>query len=119
MSGKVIAGSLLVVIIVAAASPVVGLLAFGALLLAIFMRPQRPAPSGTDEKGDEEPGRVGDLERRLLTLEAEVSRLRSIVAGAASVGVPARPQPATPAPAPAAPAPLRRRPRPSLLPRAR
>ena len=105
MSGKVIAGSLLVVIIVAAASPVVGLLAFGALLLAIFIQPQRPAPSGTDETGDEEPGRVGDLERRLLTLEAEVSRLRSIVAGAASVGVPTRPQPSMPAPAPAAPAP--------------
>jgi len=112
MSGKVIAGSLLVVIIVAAASPIVGLLAFGALLLALVLQPQRPSTSAPEEKSDEEPGHEGDLERRVLTLEAEVSRLRSIVTGAGAIGVPVRPQPATPAPAPPAPTPPRAAPKP-------
>ncbi len=98
MSGKLVVGGLLVVIVVALASPVAGLLAFGALLLAVVLQPQ--APAGPKARDDEEPGRVGDLERRLLTLEAEVSRLRSIVAGAAAVAAPVRPQPPQPAPAP-------------------
>ena len=102
MSGKVIVGGLLVVIIVAAGSPIAGLLAFGALLLALLLRPQ--APAAPQASGGEEPARFGDLERRVLTLEAEVSRLRSLVAGAAA-GVSVRPQPATPAPAPPRPTP--------------
>ena len=53
MSGKIVAGSLLVVIIVAAASPIVGLLALGALLLALVLQPQRPSTSAPQEKSDE------------------------------------------------------------------
>ena len=114
MSGKLIVGGLLVVIVVALASPVAGLLAFGALLLAVVLRPQ--APAGRKVSDGEEPGRVGDLERR-----AAHPRGRGIAAsldrGRRSRGrCPVRPQP--PQPAPRSPA-LRatcRRPLPSRLP---
>jgi uncharacterized membrane protein len=114
MSGKFIVGGLIVVIVVAAGSPIAGLLAFGALLLALILQPQAPAAPKTP--GDEGPGRVGDLERRVLTLEAEVSRLRSIVSGAAAATVASRPQPSTPAPPRPAPAPPKAAPTPPSRP---
>jgi uncharacterized membrane protein len=122
MSGKVVVGGLLLAIVVGLASPILGLVAFVALLAALFLQPEKP--SEPNAKADpQEPGRLGDLERRVLSLEAEVSRLRSLVAGAATFDAPLRPQPAPPPPSPApgptaaAPRQAPPRPRPQMPPR--
>jgi len=104
MSGKLVVGGLILAIVVGLASPLLGLVAFGALLAALFFQPEQPKEPKA--KADEDPGRIVDIERRMLALEAEVSRLRSLVAGAATFDTPLRPHPAAapPRPAPAPPA---------------
>jgi uncharacterized membrane protein len=120
MSGKLVVGGLILAIVIGLASPILGVVAFIALLAALFLQTEKPnEPEARAER--QEPGRLGDLERRVLSLEAEVSRLRSLVAGATAVDIPLRPQPAPPpprpAPAPPAAAPRQAPPRAQTPPR--
>jgi uncharacterized membrane protein len=124
VSGRVVLGGLVAVVVVGFVSPVAGAVLLGLLALGFFLL--RPAESGA-ANGREDEGGMQALERRLGRVERELAELRLLVAGAPAAPAPpaapasappprpqppAAPLPPVPARLPGASAPSRPRPRP-------